>query len=62
MTVKQYLELNKPEKYVITDRMRTPISQEQLKWLNLSEIEVRRTDIIDNGTIRIHSDYMSDAC
>lgn len=62
MTVKAYLELHKPIKYIITDRMRAPLSAEQLKWLNLGDIEIRRTDIIDNDTVRIHSDYMPDGC
>jgi len=62
MTVQEYLDKEKPAKYFITDRMRTPLSEEQLKWLDLSEIEIRFVDKVDSETIRIHSDYMPDAC
>jgi len=62
MTVKEFLEKEKPSKYIITDRMRTPLTEEQLKWLNLAEIDVRFTDKIDAHTVRIQTDYMPDAC
>ncbi|MBN3490202.1 hypothetical protein JV173_01615 [Acholeplasma equirhinis] len=62
MTVKQYLETEKPKKYIITDRMRTPFSDEQLKWLDLAEIDIRNVDKVDAETIRIQTDYMPDAC
>lgn len=62
MTVKGFLDKEKPEKYIITDRMRTPLAEAQLKWLDLADIEIRRTDILPDGTVRIHSDYMPDAC
>jgi hypothetical protein len=62
MTIKEFLDTQKPDKYVITDRMRTPLKAEQLEWLDLSEIEVRTTDLLTDGTVRIHSDYMPDGC
>lgn len=62
MNVKQFLETNKPEKYVITDRMRVKLSEDQLKWLNLEDLEIRGTDIINGDTVRIHTDYMPDGC
>ena len=62
MTVKEFLDKEKPEKYIITDRMRTPLKEEQLKWLDLSDIEIRTTDVLADKTVRIHSDYMPDAC
>lgn len=62
MTVKQFLDQNKPEKYVLTDRMRAPFTEEQIKWLNLAEIEVRNTDTINGDTVRIQTDYMPDTC
>lgn len=62
MTVKEFLDKEKPEKYVITDRMRTPLKAEQLKWLDLANVEIRTTDILADNTVRIHSDYMPDAC
>lgn len=62
MTVKEFLEKEKPTKYIITDRMRTPLSTDQLKWLNLAEIDVRFTDKVDAETVRIQTDYMPDAC
>lgn len=62
MTVKEFLELNKPAKYVLTDRMRVTLREDQIKWLDLSEIEIRNTDIINGDTVRIQTDYMPDAC
>jgi len=62
MTVQQFLDKEKPKKYIITDRMRTPLKEEQLKWLDLSDIEIRTTDVLADDTVRIHSDYMPDAC
>lgn len=62
MTIKDFLDTQKPDKYIITDRMRTPLKTEQLKWLDLSDIEVRTTDLLADGTVRIHSDFMPDGC
>ncbi|WP_025725275.1 hypothetical protein [Acholeplasma granularum] len=62
MTIKAYLELHKPKKYIITDRVRTPLKEEQLKWLDLDDIQIRTTDVLADGTVRIHSDYAPDAC
>ncbi len=62
MTVQQFLNQNKPEKYVLTNRMRSPFTEEQLKWLKLDEIEVRNTDIINGDILRIQTDYMPDTC
>ena len=62
MTIKEFLDTEKPDKYIITDRMRTPLKLEQLAWLDLSDIEVRTTDLLHDGTVRIHSDFMPDGC
>lgn len=62
MTVKEFLDQNKPEKYILTDRMRVELKPDQLKWLDLSTIDIRRTDIINGDTVRIQTDYMPDGC
>ncbi|VEU82170.1 hypothetical protein [Acholeplasma hippikon] len=62
MNVKQYLETNKPEKYIICDRMRVTLKEEQLKWLNLEDLDIRHVDTLSDGTVRIQTDYMPDGC
>ncbi len=62
MTIAEFLAKHKPAKYVLTDRMRTPIGEDWLKWIKLDEIEVRNFDILADGTYRVHTDYMNDAC
>ncbi len=62
MTVQEFLDKNKPEKYLIADRMRVKISDELLKYIDLADVEIRNVDTLPDGTVRIHSDYMPDGC
>lgn len=62
MTVKEYLNQNPNVKYIITDRMRVPISADLLKWLKLEEIDIRKVETLEDGSVKIHTDYMHDAC
>ncbi|MFA7417939.1 MAG: hypothetical protein WCZ19_05290 [Acholeplasma sp.] len=62
MTVKEFLDKEKPKKYIITDRMRTPLTDEQLKWIDLSDVLIRNTDVLADDTVRIHSDFIADGC
>jgi hypothetical protein len=62
MTVTEFLKKHEPAKYVLTDRMKTPIGADWLKWIKLDETQVRSFDILADGTYRIQTDYMQDAC
>lgn len=61
MNVKEYLEKNSPEKYIITDRIRTPIPADTLKYLDLSKVAVNRTET-KNATLYIYTDFIADSC
>lgn len=61
MNVFKYLEDNKPDKYIITNRVRTPISDETLKYLDLKDLKVQRTED-KHGTLYIYTDYIADSC
>ena len=61
MNVKTFLENNKPSKYIITDRVRTPIPEDTLKYLDLSTINVNRTET-KNETLYIYTDFIADSC
>lgn len=61
MTVAKFLEVNKPSKYVITDRVRTPLTEEVLKFLDLTLVNVYRTEEKNNATY-IYTDFSPDSC
>ncbi|HHW79169.1 MAG TPA: hypothetical protein GX742_00025 [Acholeplasmataceae bacterium] len=61
MNVKTFLENNKPSKYIITDRVRTPIPEDTLKYLDLSTINVNRSET-KNETLYIYTDFIADSC
>lgn len=61
MTLKEYLEKEKVTEYVVTDRVRTPISEDNLKYIDYSTVNVRSTELKYNK-IYIYTDYAPDAC
>lgn len=61
MNVKEYLETNKPNKYIITNRVRTSIPEDTLKYLDLSLVNVNRTEM-KNETLYIYTDFIADSC
>lgn len=61
MTLKEYLEKEKVTEYVVTDRVRTPISKDTLKYIDYSTVNVRSTELKYNK-IYIYTDYAPDAC
>ena len=61
MNVKEYLETNKPNKYIITNRVRTAIPEDTLKYLDLSLVNVNRTEM-KNETLYIYTDFIADSC
>jgi hypothetical protein len=62
MTVTEFLKTHHPEKYILTDRMGAPITEDWLKWMNPDDTLVRKHDVLSDGTYRIQTDYMQDAC
>ena len=61
MNVKEFLKENKPDKYIITNRVRTPIPEDTLKYLDLSYIKVNKTET-KKDTLYIYTDYIADSC
>ncbi|NLK12977.1 MAG: hypothetical protein GX312_05210 [Candidatus Phytoplasma sp.] len=61
MTVKQYLEENKVKNYVLTNRMRVPMTEEQIKYSDIDDLEVIATEV-KNGVLHIRTDYIELGC
>ena len=61
MTVKEYLEKNKVEEFVLTDRVRIPIPNDIIKYLDLSSMNVKNTET-KKGMLYIYTDYVADSC
>ncbi len=61
MTVKQYLEQNNVKNYVLTNRMRVPMTEEQIKYSDLDDLEVIATEV-KNGVLHIRTDYIELGC
>ena len=61
MTVKQYLEHNNVKNYVLTNRMRVPMTEEQIKYSDLDDLEVIATEV-KNGVLHIRTDYVELGC
>jgi arginyl-tRNA synthetase len=61
MTLKEYLEKEKVTNYVVTDRVRTPIGVDTLKYIDFSVVNVTSTEFKYNK-IYIYTDYAPDAC
>ena len=61
MTVKQYLEQNNVKNYVLTNRMRVPMTEEQIKYSDLDDLEVIATEV-KNGVLHIRTDYVELGC
>jgi hypothetical protein len=61
MTVREYLDLHKPDQYVLTDRMRVLISEDSLRYLNLDEVNVIKAEETTTG-LKLHTDYIADQC
>lgn len=61
MTVKKFLEQNNVVSYVLTDRMRVPIREDYLKYLDLDDVDVIASEV-KKGILHIHTDFMEPGC
>lgn len=61
MTLKEFLKTNEHKNYVITDRVRLPIANDIIKYLEVDEITVTNTEV-KNDTLYVYTDYIGDSC
>ena len=61
MDVLTYIEKHNVSDYVVTNRERTPIPTDELKYLDLRTLTVVITEM-KKGVLHIFTNYMGDAC